>query len=104
MRPVAHEAAVHAARLRVELSQSKREQQEYLRNVELARVLDKRAERKKNKPAEDSADQSAEVAKAAKRERAESERPVKKRRKEKQEGVVDESTQKQLNNVLGSIF
>ncbi|TCD62736.1 RNA-binding ATPase activator esf2 [Steccherinum ochraceum] len=44
---IAHEAAMHAARLRVELSQSRREQHEYLRNVELARVLDKRAERKR---------------------------------------------------------
>ncbi|KAF9464269.1 hypothetical protein BDZ94DRAFT_1321172 [Collybia nuda] len=46
---VAHEAAIHAAKLRVELSQSKAEQQEYLKNVELARVLDKRAERKREK-------------------------------------------------------
>jgi len=44
---IAHEAAVHAAQLRVELSQSRREQHEYLKNVELARVLDKRAERKR---------------------------------------------------------
>ncbi|KAI0047291.1 hypothetical protein FA95DRAFT_1492724 [Auriscalpium vulgare] len=44
---VAHEAAEHAARLRVELSQSRSEQHEYLKNVELARVLDKRAERKR---------------------------------------------------------
>lgn len=33
--------------MRVELSQSKTEQQEYLKNVELARVLDKRAAKKK---------------------------------------------------------
>ncbi|KAA1466057.1 hypothetical protein DENSPDRAFT_830802 [Dentipellis sp. KUC8613] len=44
---VAHEAALHTARLRVELSQSKSEQRDYLKNVELARVLDKRAERKR---------------------------------------------------------
>lgn len=43
----AHEAAIHAAHLRVELSQSKREQQEYLKNVELAHVLEKRADRKR---------------------------------------------------------
>ncbi|KAI0285079.1 hypothetical protein BGY98DRAFT_947030 [Russula aff. rugulosa BPL654] len=42
---VAHEAAMHAARLRLELSQSRSEQREYLKNVELARVLDKREER-----------------------------------------------------------
>ena len=45
----AHEAAVHAAKLRVELSQSKAEQQEYLKNVELARVLDKRVAKKREK-------------------------------------------------------
>ncbi|KAF8511177.1 hypothetical protein JB92DRAFT_2614654, partial [Gautieria morchelliformis] len=41
------QAAVHTARLRVELSQSRAEQRDYLRQVELARVLDKRAERKR---------------------------------------------------------
>ncbi|KAF8898141.1 hypothetical protein CPB84DRAFT_1620771, partial [Gymnopilus junonius] len=44
---VAHETAVHRAKLRVELSQSKTEQQQYLKNVELAKVLDKRAAKKK---------------------------------------------------------
>ncbi|CAE6422176.1 unnamed protein product, partial [Rhizoctonia solani] len=44
---VAQEAAAHTARLRVELSQSKAEQRDYLRNVELARVLEKRAQRKR---------------------------------------------------------
>ncbi|KAJ3713839.1 hypothetical protein C8R42DRAFT_698821 [Lentinula raphanica] len=46
---VAHEAAIHTAKLRVELSQSRSEQREYLRNVELARVLEKRSQRKKEK-------------------------------------------------------
>ena len=41
--------SVHAAKLRVELSQSKAEQQEYLKNVELARVLDKRVAKKREK-------------------------------------------------------
>ncbi len=36
---------MHAARLRLELSQSRSEQHEYLKNVELARVLDKCEER-----------------------------------------------------------
>lgn len=40
---------MHAAKLRVELSQSKSEQQQYLKNVELARVLDKREAKKKEK-------------------------------------------------------
>jgi ESF2/ABP1 family protein len=43
----AHEGAVRTARLRLELSQSRTEQRDYLKNVELARVLDKRAERKR---------------------------------------------------------
>lgn len=42
----AHEAATHTAQLRLELTQSKAEQRDYLRNVELARVLEKRAKRK----------------------------------------------------------
>lgn len=40
---------MHAAKLRVELAQSRSEQREYLRNVELARVLDKRNEKRKEK-------------------------------------------------------
>ncbi|KAF8826363.1 hypothetical protein HHX47_DHR5000045 [Lentinula edodes] len=44
---LAHEAAIHTAKLRVELSQSRSEQRDYMRNVELARVLEKRSQRKK---------------------------------------------------------
>lgn len=40
---------MHAAKLRVELAQSKSEQREYLRNVGLARILDKRNERRKER-------------------------------------------------------
>ncbi|KAF7982365.1 hypothetical protein HWV62_29104 [Athelia sp. TMB] len=47
---VAHESAIHAARLRVELSQSRSEQRDYLKNVELARVLDKRRKQKGELP------------------------------------------------------
>ncbi|KAH8086886.1 hypothetical protein HD553DRAFT_331139 [Filobasidium floriforme] len=43
---VAYERQAHQARLRQSLSQSKTEQTEYLRNVELARVLDKRRAKK----------------------------------------------------------
>ncbi|KAF8631999.1 hypothetical protein AX17_004944 [Amanita inopinata Kibby_2008] len=46
---VAQEAAIHAAKLRVELSQSRSEQQEYLRNVEIARQLEKRVKKKREK-------------------------------------------------------
>ena len=38
---------MHTAQLRMELSQSKLEQREYLKNVELARVLEKRVEKKR---------------------------------------------------------
>lgn len=38
---------MHTARLRVELEQSRKEQKDYLHQVELARVLDKRKERKR---------------------------------------------------------
>ena len=37
---------MHQAKLRAELSQSRKEQREYLKNVELARVLEKRREKK----------------------------------------------------------
>lgn len=47
---LANEAAAHAAKLRVELSQSRSEQREYLKNVELARVLDKRRKLKGDVP------------------------------------------------------
>ncbi|KAG1888124.1 hypothetical protein F4604DRAFT_1715647 [Suillus subluteus] len=46
---IAHEAAIHTAKLRIELVQSKTEQHDYLKNVELARVLDKRNEKRKEK-------------------------------------------------------
>jgi ESF2/ABP1 family protein len=42
----AYERQAHQARLRNEITQSRAEQGEYLRNVELARVLDKRKARK----------------------------------------------------------
>jgi ESF2/ABP1 family protein len=42
----AHEAAQRSAQLRVELAQSRTDQRDYLKNVELARVLTKRAKRK----------------------------------------------------------
>ena len=49
MQNAAHEAAVHRERLRVELAQSKTEQREYLRNVEMARVFKKRDEKRRAK-------------------------------------------------------
>jgi ESF2/ABP1 family protein len=62
----------------VELSQSKKEQRDYLQNVELARVLEKRAERKKGtRDIETSPPQEA-----SKRPADAPERPSKKRKTE----------------------
>ncbi|TFY80630.1 hypothetical protein EWM64_g3380 [Hericium alpestre] len=97
---VAHEAAVHTARLRVELSQSRTEQHEYLKNVELARVLDKRAERKRQAGKE----VDAPPEKVPKRPAEEGGEPQpKKKRKEKPPRAAPEDNG-QLESVLGSIF
>ena len=88
---IAHEAAVHTARLRVELSQSKSEQREYLKNVELARVLDKRRKQKGELP---------EPPKKKERKRLAGENDDTQRKKRK-EGKEDE---RQLDEVLNSIF
>lgn len=93
---------MHAAKLRVELSQSKREQQQYLRNVELARVLDKRADRKRAKGEDPTL--AAAPPKPAKRERSEEEGKREKKRKKMVEDREDEGQRRQLDNVLGSIF
>jgi ESF2/ABP1 family protein len=77
----------------VELSQSRSEQQEYLKNVELARVLDKRAEKKREKGEEFQLKPLKEHPK--KRVMEESENSSRKKNK-----VSDE----QLDTVLGSIF
>jgi ESF2/ABP1 family protein len=81
----AHEAAMHTARLRLELSQSRSEQREYLKNVELARVLDKREER------------SQAAGKYFKRKET-----VKIRRENARTSMSQSSSQ--LANVLGDVF
>ncbi|PCH41318.1 hypothetical protein WOLCODRAFT_131842 [Wolfiporia cocos MD-104 SS10] len=110
---IAHEAAVHAAKLRAELSQSRREQHEYLKNVELARVLNKRAERKRKAGTEASADAEGKPSRRAddlgkandpdktNKERAREDKP---RKKQKHIPGPDSNTEKQLDNVLHSIF
>ena len=91
--PPAHEAAVHDAKLRIELSQSRKEQREYLKNVELARVLDKRTEKKRLK---------GEEMPGPKRKSAEmAEEPEPKRRKKRERSVDREQ---QLDSVLTSVF
>ena len=103
---IAHEAAVHAARLRVELEQSRKEQREYLKHVELARVLDKRKERKR-KAAEAKGeqpppeDQLLPPPKKVKRDRDNADKP---QRKDRKSQVDDSERTKKLDAVLGSIF
>ena len=77
---------MHAARLRLELSQSKSEQREYLKNVELARVLNKREER------------SQAAGKYFKR------KEMIKRRRENARTSTTSQSQSQLENVLGDVF
>ncbi|KAK7051289.1 RNA-binding ATPase activator esf2 [Paramarasmius palmivorus] len=88
---IAHEAALHTAKLRVELSQSKAEQREYLKNVELARVLEKRAERKREKGEE----MQLKPLPQPKKRKADEDLSSKKRPR---------GDDKQLENVLSSIF
>ncbi|RDB17016.1 Pre-rRNA-processing protein ESF2 [Hypsizygus marmoreus] len=92
---VAHEAAIHTAKLRVELSQSRSEQQDYLKNVELARVLEKRAEKKREKGEELQL-------------KPLKERPYKRPAEGKEEGSERPKKKKisdgELNTVLSSVF
>ncbi|THH20274.1 hypothetical protein EW146_g1058 [Bondarzewia mesenterica] len=94
---VAHEAATHTARLRVELSQSKSEQREYLKNVELARVLDKRAQRARQAGKEVKTP-GLEERKRPANDDANEKRAHKKRKEE------PARTEAQLRGVLESIF
>lgn len=102
---------MHTARLRVELEQSRREQKDYLRQVELARVLDKRMKRKRE-AAEQKGEQIDEKAllPVPKRvrdtsgvdEQANKERMRKKRQKERADEARADSGQ--LKTVLGNVF
>ncbi|TBU49060.1 hypothetical protein BD309DRAFT_986867 [Dichomitus squalens] len=105
---IAHEAAVHAAQLRVELSQSRKEQREYLKNVELARVLDKRAKRKAvgndgSKGADGEETRPQKVSKKEHGDVSPKTAPREKRRKPKQTEPKPDA-EAQLDSVLGSIF
>jgi len=92
---VAHETAVHQAKLRAELSQSRKEQREYLKNVELARVLEKRTEKKlaeRKEPPQ---------LKRRQNDAPSEDRPKKKR---KPKPGADEDGSAQLSSVLSSVF
>ena len=91
----AHEAAVHQAKLRAELSQSRKEQREYLKNVELARVLEKRKVRKLAQGKEPP------QLKRRQNDALPEDRPKKKR---KSRAGAEEGDSAQLSSVLGSIF
>ncbi|KJA21656.1 hypothetical protein HYPSUDRAFT_140333 [Hypholoma sublateritium FD-334 SS-4] len=99
---VAHETAVHAAKLRVELSQSKNEQQQYLKNVELARVLDKRAAKKKEKGEEFELKLNNQTNKKRPLESADDEQRKKKKREAHAESK--KAAEVPLDSVLKSIF
>ncbi len=97
---LAHETAVHAAKLRVELSQSKNEQQQYLKNVELARVLDKRAAKKKEKGEEFELRPNNQSNKKRSLESADDEQ----RKKSKRDVESKKAAEVPLDSVLKSIF
>ncbi|CAE6454796.1 unnamed protein product [Rhizoctonia solani] len=96
---VAQEAAAHTARLRVELSQSKAEQRDYLRNVELARVLEKRAQRKRKSDSNE-----VEITKTASNVIERLPPTTKKARTQSTDLNNKRSDGETLNNVLSSIF
>ena len=91
----AHESAVHQAKLRAELSQSRKEQREYLKNVELARVLEKRREKK-----------LAEGKEPPQLKRRQTDAPSEDRSKKKQKSKPkpEEGDSVQLSSLLDSVF
>ena len=106
---IAHEAAVHAAQLRVEISQSRKEQKEYLKNVELARVLGKRQERKRKVDDSGAADEERrsrppKAQKTNERGDAPLKALPKERRKKSKAEEPRPDAAAQLDSVLGSIF
>ncbi|KAJ7229102.1 hypothetical protein GGX14DRAFT_616769 [Mycena pura] len=93
---IAHEAAAHTAKLRVELSQSRTEQRDYLKNVELARVLEKRARKKREKG------EIMELKERPKRKRlADDDDTFKRKVKKLTDSAADDP---QMSSVLSSVF
>ncbi|TFK99107.1 hypothetical protein BDV98DRAFT_511138 [Pterulicium gracile] len=98
---VAHESAVHTAKLRAELSNSRNQQQQYLRNVELARIVDRRAEKKREKgeelkmPEHKKRENDADEAKPGK---------AKRQRKESKPAKSMEDREAALEGVLANVF
>lgn len=102
----AYERQSHQSRLRAEITRAKTEQGEYLRNVELARVLNKR---KAKKEAAGQGEDGAEADKSGKvedgREKGKGEDA--KRMRYRQRQVVDRGQgleAKGMESVLGNVF
>lgn len=100
---LAHEAAAHTARLRVELSQSKSEQSDYLKQVELARVLAKRDERKRKREEETGVAAPPKVRPARPKDDNQT-RPEKKKKTSAGGDKGRNGKPEDLENVLGSVF
>ncbi|KAH8817559.1 hypothetical protein DL96DRAFT_1622715 [Flagelloscypha sp. PMI_526] len=101
---VAHEAELHMAKLRVELAQSKMEQRDYLKNVELARVLDKRAQ-KKREQGKDFELKPREMKKRQQDHEGDGERrPSKKAKRDPAKVHAEADDDAQFNKVLSSVF
>ena len=107
IRTAAHEQATREARLRVELSQSKMEQKHYLKQVEVGRSLEKRAEKKRKRADEQGI--KPEVVTDSTPKFTEQKKDFKRRRKEGDEARSTlegkrEKAGKDLKTVLGQIF
>jgi len=112
----AHEHAMHAARLRMELAQSKREQRHYLKQVEIGKSLEKRKRKREKEGAEGKVDRSPSIEiakadgndKAKRRKKGEEGRDKRKGqdrgRENEREDFAREKRASDLDKVLGSIF
>lgn len=108
---IAHEHAAHAAKLRMELSQSKREQKHYLRQVEIGKSMEKRQEKKRKREEEQGVSTAAPVEQRAPKTASrvkESREEKEKSKKRKKEGAPPPpragEADRALDTVLGSIF
>ena len=98
----AYERQAHTSRLRAEINRSRAEQSDYLKNVELARVLNKR---KAKKEAAGDASGPSGTPTTTTRQKAEEEEP--KRKRYRQREVVDRGKSfegKGMDSVLGNVF
>lgn len=100
----AHEGAVREAKLRLELGQSRTEQREYLANVELARVLDKRAERAQAAGKDPASVRTSKTHPNVKRKYATDDSPHPKEEKRRKKSHEAGEGKEKLENVLSSIF